>query len=880
MNVEQQDALLIRAEQAYRDVVADPRQGRPTAEDIARRAREAKSAEALSVALRAAGWAARELYDHDAAQRHLNEAVRVARRERLHDRLCEALITRSAMYLEMGQAGRARRDLDTAAGWASARSRAEVAFARGLMEDIVGNLDGAVDAYQRVLRTSDNDRLDLRFKALNNLGLVVLRLGRYRDAERRLADAAALAETFSPAFSGFVAESQATLAIERGRPVEALRRYERAEELLSAVGVQLADLYIGKANALLRLRLLEEAAAAADLAVRQVAGRVGGSLMLAEALLPKARIALARGLADEAAQAAGRSEDLFRRQRRSGWQAHAALLSLQAEWQGGTATAAMADRLARIERTMRRVGNVPAVAEAALLHGQVAAALGHPRRAVAALERATAAARGPVLLRLQGRLAAALKADLVGDSRRVSRVCRVGLEEVSAYRATFASAELRARAAAHGAALADLALRTAVRSGRAEHVWSWLERARAVVTVRAASHDTDDVLRPQLAQLRGLERDLREASPEDARTQAALLHKIARLEHRIRDRTRTRRALDATVITPSLAALRALRTDLGDRLLLQYGVVEGRIVGVAVTPKQLRLADIGPVGPVKTAGHQLAFALRRLSQPRSGAAVAAALDSARRDLEQLGTQLTSPFTDALASLSEVIVAPPANLIGIPWSALPPLAHGPVRVVPSATMWQLTHQRAASSDRVVLVAGPGLPSAESEVAQIGRCYPNAHRLVGDAATSEAVRSAACGARLVHIACHGRLRTDSAAFSSLRLSDGPLTVHDLERLPQTAHHWVLAACDMGNPGQLAASELDGVLATLLHGGAGGVVAAVVCVPDMETCDFMTALHQELAGGASLADATYRARTLVDATEPKGFVASVAFSCYGGG
>jgi tetratricopeptide (TPR) repeat protein len=880
MNVEQRDALLIRAEQAYREVVADPRRGRATAEHVANQARATRSPEALSVALRAAGWAARELYDHDAAQRHLDEAVRVARSARLDDRLCEALITRSAMHLEMGRPGRARRDLGTAMGRATSRSRAEVAFARGLLEDVVGNLEVAVDAYHRVLRTGAEDRPDLHFKALNNLGLLMLRLGRYHDAERRLADAAALADTFSPAFAGFVAESQATLAIECGRPVEALRRYARAEELLTRVGVQLVDLYLGKAHALLQLQLLEEAAAAAALAVRHVDGRVGGSLMLAEALLPQARIALARGCTGEAAEVAARAEDLFRRQRRSGWQARAALLRLQAEWEHGAATPAMADRLARIERTMRRVGNVPAVAEAALLHGQVATALGRRRRAVAALERAAATSRGPVLLRLRGRLATALKADLVGDTRRLSRVCRVGLEEVSAYRTTFASAELRTKAAAHGAALAELALRTAVRSGRAEHVWSWIERARAVVTVRETSQDGDDVLRPQLAQLRGLERDLHETAPDDPRTQAALLRRIAQLERRIRDHTRTRHATGATVVIPSIAALRALRADLRDRVLLQYGVVSDRVVGVGVTRDRIRFADLGTVEHVRTAGHQLAFALRRLSQPRSRAATTAAFASARQEVTQLGVLLVTPFGDLIRSPGEIIVAPTADLIGIPWGALPPLADRPVRVVPSATMWKLTSERTALSDRVVLAVGPDLPAAEAEIAEIAGWYNGAERLTGDAATAEAVRSAACGARLVHIACHGLLRTDSAAFSSLRLSDGPLTVHDLEHVPQIAHHWILAACDLGNPGQLSGSELDGVLATLLHGGAGGVVAAVVCVPDLETRAFMTGLHRSLSSGASLADAVCHARGQVDTTEPQGYVASVAFSCYGGG
>ncbi|CAN5919580.1 CHAT domain-containing protein [soil metagenome] len=880
MNVEHHRELLIRAEQAYRDVTADPRHGRPLAEQIATAARHAGAAEALTVALRAAGWAARELYDHAAAKRHLDEAVRVATAEDLADRLCEALITRSVTYLEMGYAGKAQRDLAEAERRATPRSQIEVAFATGLVQDIAGNLDAAVRAYRRVLVSPDDDRQDLRFKALNNLGLVVLRLGRYDEAEQTLAHAEQLAATFSPAFKGFAAESRATAALERGQPQEALRRYERAERILTDIGVQIVDLYVGKANALLQLQLLDEASIAARQAVRRVDGLSGGPLMLAEALMPLARIALANGDLDDAAEAAIRAEQLFRQQRRSGWRARASLLRAQIEYRKVPATIAMADRLARIERTMRTAGNVPAVAEAALLHGQVAAALGRPRRAVAALDRAAAAFRGPVLLRLQGRLATAIKAELEGDRRRMSQACRRGLEELAAYRATFASAELRARAATHGSALAELGLRAAVRSGRTEGIWAWMERSRAVVTVREGSPDLDDEVRPDLAQLRGLERDLGEVAPDDLTEQTSLLRRITQLERRIRNQSWTRTSNIASVTMPSTAALRALRSELTECALLQYVVLDDSILGVAISADRMRTAEIGPLERVRASGQQLAFALRRLSQPRSRTSVDAAFASARHELSQLDEILTAPFSEMISAAQEVVVAPPATLIGVPWGALRSLTGRAVRVAPTATLWQLTKQRAPVSDTVVLVAGPELPTAPLEVQAIASCYANARVLTGAAATADAVQANASGARMVHVACHGRLRRDTAAFSSLQLTDGPLTVYDLEQLNEPAHHWVLAACDLGSPGALVGSELDGVLATLLFGGAAGVVAAVVSVPDLETGQLMQDLHGALASGASLAHAVQAARDRADVTEPTGFVASIAFSCYGGG
>jgi CHAT domain-containing protein len=93
-------------------------------------------------------------------------------------------------------------------------------------------------------------------------------------------------------------------------------------------------------------------------------------------------------------------------------------------------------------------------------------------------------------------------------------------------------------------------------------------------------------------------------------------------------------------------------------------------------------------------------------------------------------------------------------------------------------------------------------------------------------------------------------------------------------------VLAACDLGMPGDLLGQELEGVLAALLYGGAAGVVAAVTSVPDRETSALMTDLHEQLASGASLSEATATARARRDPSVPAELVVRTAFSCYGGG
>ena len=879
MSVEPRAALLIQAEAAYVEALAEPRKGRVTAERVAAAARDADAHEALAVALRAAGYAARDLYRHEDAGRFLGEAARVARAADLPERLCQVLITSSAMHIELGNPLQARRDLAEARAVTSPLLRAEVDFAEGLLEDTVGNYGVAETNYRRALRHAGPDQTALRVRTLNNLALTIVRCGQYDTAEQLLHEAIALAQDRLPARAGVATESLAFVAVEAGRPVDALRRYERAEWLLTSVGVQLVDLYLGKARALLTLRLLDEAAEAARRAVQQVDGVAGGSLMLAEALLPLAQIALAQERHGDAVEAAGRAEALFRRQRRAGWRARAALLKLSAQ-ACSAPTAAMAAQLQRIERTMRDIGDVPGALEAALLQGDVCAALGRTRAAAAAFARAAeAGAGGPALLRLQGRRAAARRAELTGDTRRLAQECRLGLDQLAAYRATVASAELRARAAGHGTVLAEIGLRAALRAGRPEQIWLWLERARSVTYVRHAGRP-DERLRPLLAELRALKSRFDDLAPDAGAERSSVMRKVAALEGRIRTRSWTRVGATQRWVTPSVRALRALRHNLDDRALLQYGTLEGRVYAVVVTRRRVRFTGLGSLAEAVAAGDQLAFALRRLSRPRSAAATAAAFHSAHAELRHLAGLLVDPLASELAAAGEVVVSPPGELIGVPWGALAPLADRSVRVVPSAMAWWLGRERRPASERAVLVAGPGLAAPEDEVTAIARRYHDAVRLTGAAATADAVRAHAPGAKVVHVAGHGRLRSDSPTFSSIVLADGPLTVHDLESLAAPSHHWVLAACDLGNPGALAGPALEGVLASLLSGGAAAVIAAVVSVPDLSTRDLMVALHGGLADGLPMPEALRRASREMDRSEPGGFVASTAFACYGGG
>jgi len=82
-----------------------------------------------------------------------------------------------------------------------------------------------------------------------------------------------------------------------------------------------------------------------------------------------------------------------------------------------------------------------------------------------------------------------------------------------------------------------------------------------------------------------------------------------------------------------------------------------------------------------------------------------------------------------------------------------------------------------------------------------------------------------------------------FSSLRLDDGPMTVHDLERLRRAPFRLILPSCESGLLAPAGADELLGLASALLPLGTAGIVASVAQVNDRAAAPLMLALHRRL-------------------------------------
>ncbi len=397
----------------------------------------------------------------------------------------------------------------------------------------------------------------------------------------------------------------------------------------------------------------------------------------------------------------------------------------------------------------------------------------------------------------------------------------------------------------------------------------------------AARPPTDPAMAADLAALRVVVSQAEEAvlAGQDA---AFLLRRQAALEGSICRRARHAPGLPHSGSGQSLHTGHLVEA-LGDRALVALVEAEGTLHAVTVAQGRLRLRRLGSCTDVATEVRPLRFSLGRLAHVRGSAASReAATTSLAHGARRLDELVVIPLAAELGD-RPLVVVPTGALHGLPWAALPSCRGRPLSVAPSAAQWLLAQGRVPSRppSRAVLVAGPGIVHGATEVAELAPFHPGATSLVGERATAAAVSAALGHADVAHVAAHGSFRADNPLFSSLHLSDGPLTVHDLEALPSVPRHVVLSACDAGVCAVTPGDELMGLAAALLALGAQTVVASVLPVPDAATRTLMVELHRRVMTDASPAAALAGAQAAVmDSPDASASVAVAGFTCFGAG
>jgi tetratricopeptide (TPR) repeat protein len=805
-----------------------------------------------SLAHQAIGIVLRDHGDLRGAIVELQRGARLARASGRPEREVDVQATLGATLAWTGRSQRGLAVLDRAVAASRGGAAGRVLMRRANVLLHMGRFHEAHDDLCRALlylRRAGDTVWEAR--SLTHRAEVFLGLGLPRRASADFARAEELFATTGQELEYAKARHNRGLAaLSRGDLPEALTYLDEAGNRYDALGFTNPDLAIDRCSALLAAGLAAEAAREADTALGRLPPGGGIAYKTAELLFAAATAALAAGNPGHARERAGQARRLFRAQGRAVWAARADLVIAEARYEAGERTASLfrsADLVAASLETSR----AGEAMRAHLLAGRLALNVGRASDADQHLEHAARSRRRrPPLTRSVAWLARALQADAHGNTRATLAACSRGLDALDEHQTTLGATELRAYGTAHGAELALIAQRHALRRGDAHRLLFWSERWRATaLAARNTPPRHDRELAAELSALRNVTR-LLEMDEMAAPGRHALERERRRLETAVQ--ARTRRSPGSRVPDAGQFDLDALFDELRDSTLIELVEVDGVLHVIIVADRRVRLHTVGSVPEREV--QMSRFVLRRF-------AFGAARPGDELVLAHRGKSLESSLLGSAAAelgAGPVVVVPPGRLRAVPWTLMPSLRDRIVTVAPSVSTWMGAHRkRPPARRRVALVVGPGLATGGAEVVQLRSRYPEAELLGQGSATAEQVLSALDGAWLAHIAAHGTFRADNPLFSSLQLDDGPLTVHDFERLGRAPHWLVLSSCDSGVAAAVGADELLGLVSSLVPLGAVGIVASVVPVNDPAAVPLMLALHDALQKGATLPGALLAAR-----------------------
>ncbi|HTJ66920.1 MAG TPA: CHAT domain-containing protein [Actinospica sp.] len=832
--------------------------------------------EAAVVAMRVLGLSLR-VGDNSAAAAEVRRAVSTAERLHLPLRAAQARTSLLVMLSHQGRTREALREAELAEaalrGPETELDLARLRVNQGLALQRLGRTPEALACYAAAEPVLIRHR-DVRWEVLmlNMRGTTLAYQGRHEAAARDLRRGIALGEAAGMTEIGFSLHLNYGFSLlQASRIPEGLQEITRALRAGEQSGARLESAYADRAGALLTAGLAVEALENAE---RAIAGQLerGRAYDAAESRLVAARAALAANQVRRASALAAEARADFTEQRRHTWAAWAWQVELAARHAEGEHTAELLRELISCAARLERSGWLNAPQEARMLAARTAAALG--RRAQAArLYGLIGAERfsGLASLRILAWEAESERRLLAGDRGGAGRAVTQGLKVLAEFAGTLGATDLRAGSAALGADLAKAGLRLSLEGGSARSLLVRAEQWRAASLRRAP-------VRPehsgQMAELLSRLRHVTTQASDDAlvgKDIRAVQRERVKLEEEIRELARhtpgTRDSADSPL------DLRALGGALGGRTLVEYVRLEDELHAIVVGDGRCTRHRIGSYQAVLKELESLRFAMGRIAkQHGSPRMLEGARDIYRHASRNLDRMLLDPLRRRIGGDEELVLVPTGSLHALAWATLPSMENRILTVAPSARSWLAAEQVPQRHGPVALAHGPGLPHAEDEITAIAKLYPDAEPLQGEKAAAEAVAVSWDGARLAHLAAHGKFRKDNPLFSNLELADGPLTVYDLESLGRAPGLLILSACDSALSGIHPGDELMGVASALLALGSKTLIASVAPVDDEYTRVLMTALHTELGANVRPAQALAKAQ----AEHPE----APAFICLGSG
>jgi CHAT domain-containing protein len=225
-------------------------------------------------------------------------------------------------------------------------------------------------------------------------------------------------------------------------------------------------------------------------------------------------------------------------------------------------------------------------------------------------------------------------------------------------------------------------------------------------------------------------------------------------------------------------------------------------------------------------------------------------------LNKLYEKLIGPLESHLNDL-DLIIIPVGALHYVPFHALYDGAHYLIEsreivFSPSATVWQKLNSRPVKKLKSALLFGfadEQIPMVNREIEALKKIFSEARSFVGNQANFDNYIESASKFDILHLACHGKFRSENPLFSSLHLAGGYVTVHDICEQNLKAELVTLSACETGLNKIFAGEEILGLARGFLTAGASSLVLSLWTVNDLATTELMKSFYTQLQRGRAV-------------------------------
>lgn len=785
------------------------------------------------------------------------------------------------------------------------------ALTAGKIEQNLGNLDFVrhryrqAEAFYRQARTRFEALADQRQLAQIDNCLATTLTSQHRFAEAEALYTQAMARAEAANLDVTLAEIECNigcLALYQGRYAQALDYLERSRRRYTHLEmpheVAIADQEL--ADAYLELNMAAEAAEIYA-RVAPIFAELGMPIERARALAYHGRAALLLGQPTQAAELLEAACQLYTAAEMPVGAAITRLTTAQLRIQTGDLDAAAAI-LAEIAPIFAAAHAEGWRLQTELLTGVVArrrSALGQARQTLSAT---LAAAEKMLTPHLAQRCASelGLVALAAGDTLTAETYFRQAIELIETLRSPLPAEEFRMGFSGDKLTPYIELVRLCLADGTPERLTealSYVERSRARALVDLLGADArmltprDDFEAGLLVKLERLRRELNwfysqlnrpNAGDSAARSgEIDALHDAAR-HHEAAMQTIVRQLQqrsDGATHTGGELDLPALQTQLGaDTALIEYLAIDDALLAFVVTDSAVTWIDLPCTqADVQSVLDQLDFQMGavRHAGVRLLRHLPALLARVQRPLAQLYDLLLAPVI-ALVGDRRLVVVPYQRLHYVPFHALYDGEHyvvetREVSIAPSATLLQRCLAAPVHSpQRALLVGLPDeyAPRVADEVAALAPLFVQSTTLIGAEATRQHLQQHAPAADLIHIACHGRFRSDNPFFSALHLADGWMFVRDAYELQLQATLVTLSACETGLSALAPGDDLVGLARGFLLAGAPALLVSLWVVDDAATAAMMTFFYRALLGGMRPAAALRHAQRTLLITHPHPF------------